>query len=157
MQEQYLVGLHDPLPLAAGIAYQQVGVPHRLDRRAARGRDPVGQSGEAVGRALLVVADRVAHHRDLGVGVPVFEPVLAVVNLIARDAHRAATGKLKCVRFAALRRRRNGAGDRFSHGSILKLTVRTCNAGTANDRYTDLWLPLSAHRRSVASGISVRR
>ena len=35
MQEQYLVGLHDALPLAARIAYQQVGVPHRIDRRHA--------------------------------------------------------------------------------------------------------------------------
>ena len=40
MQEQYLVGLHDAPPLATRIAYQQVGVPHRLDRRATRRRDP---------------------------------------------------------------------------------------------------------------------
>ena len=95
LQEQYLVGLHDALPLAVGIAYQEVGVPHRLDRRAPYRRDPVGQLGEAVGRAFVVVADRFAHHRDFGVGVPVFETVLAISNLVACDAHRAATGKLK--------------------------------------------------------------
>ena len=43
LQEQYLVGLHDALPLAAGIADQEVRVPHRLDRRATRRRDQPGQ------------------------------------------------------------------------------------------------------------------
>ena len=95
MQEQYLVGLHDALPPAAGIADQEVGVPHRLDRRTPYRRDPVGQLGEPVDRAFVVVADRFAHHRDFGVGVPVFEIVLAIINLVARDAHRAAAGKLE--------------------------------------------------------------
>ncbi len=54
MQEQYLVGLHDALPLAARIAYQEVRMPHRLDRRTPRhrairreNRQPLGLSSEA--------------------------------------------------------------------------------------------------------------
>ena len=92
-------------------------MPHRLDRRATRRRYPVGQSGEAVCRTFVVVADRFAHHRDFGGGVPVFETGLAISNLIARDAHRAATGKLECLRLAVLHRRRNRGDDRFSHAT----------------------------------------
>ena len=113
-QEQDLVGLHDALPLAAGVANQQVGVAARLDRRAARRRDQSGQTGEARSRPFVVVADRrVADHADLGVGVPVLEADLLIVDPVAGDAHRVAAGKLQRCRLPALRG--NGGDDRLGH------------------------------------------
>ena len=121
-QKQDLVGLHDALPLAAGIAQQQVGAPRRLNRRAPSRGDLRGQRGEAMDGVLVVVAVRFAHHRDLGGGIPVLQADLAVGDLLASYTHRTAAGKL------GLGRRRRG-NSRFSHPVPDPPTLRAGDAG----------------------------
>ena len=123
--------------------------PHRLDRRTPCRRDPVGQSGEAVGRAFVVVAGRFAHHRNFGVGAPVFETLLAIGDLIARDPHRAATGEFERFRFTAftaLRRRRKRGDDQLSHGAYPD------TAGAANATDATATLPTPATHSEILQG-----
>ena len=118
VQVQDLVGLHDALPLTAGITQQQVGGPHRPDRHAPRRGDMPSQRGEKMDGVLVIVAGRFAHHRSLGGGVPVFQAALAIGDFVARYAHRAAAGKLGRGRRAALcRQRRRRSNGRISHRS----------------------------------------
>ena len=88
-----LVRLQDAPPGSVSVAQQEVGCTDCVDRRAAHQGDPCRQAAEALPRQFVVDADRLAHHGDLGSGVPVLDAALVVGDLGARYAHRPAAGE----------------------------------------------------------------
>ena len=113
-QVEHLVGLQDALALARLVAQQQVHRAAGVDGRAPILGNAFGQPSEALRGDFVVVASRLAYHRDLGLGVPEFKAAVVVGNSAAGNPLRHAARKI--LLGEANRRALRGSGEKRMGG-----------------------------------------
>ena len=122
VQVERLVRLHRPLGPAVGVPHQQGDRSVRDDRRAAHRGDSFRQMGQPPGGPFMNAVLVGDYPGGRGPGVPVLEPVVEVLELVARERNGLAAGEPE--RIVVQRRGSRGVRRRCARRSGCILAAR---------------------------------